>query len=169
LTSSVGSGLFSLLMDSTVTGVQFWTFQLPGVYNGGTLDWQIDADDSGSPGALIGSGTFTLSESLVANGVFVAGFGPLTEYVNDFTIGDLAINPATPPENYFLDIADTSGVDDFGIFWATSAPGALALQIDGTNNIPPTLFSPEPGSIVLFASGLAGIFARRAWLRKRSS
>src|SRR5580700_8374309 len=103
LTSSVGSGVFNLSADSIVTGVQFWTFQLPGVYNGGTLDWEIVADDSGSPGLEIGSGTFALSQSFVADDISVAGYGPLTEYANDFTVNNLAIDP--PPQNYFLDIS----------------------------------------------------------------
>src|ERR1700691_4299114 len=97
LTTSVGSGEFSLPADATVTDIDFWTFQLPGAYDGGALTWSIYTDDSGSQGSLVGSGDFTLSQTDLNDDISVAQFGPLTEYQNAFTIPDL--NPSSG--NYF--------------------------------------------------------------------
>ena len=156
--------MFTLPLNSTLTQVQFETFQLAGVYNGGALNWQIDADNSGSPGSTIGSGTFTLSQNLIQSNVFVAGFGPLIEYSNVFDLSSLSATPL-PAQNYFLQLSDTSRVDQLGLFWATSGSG-LAFQIDGTSN-DPVNNTPEPASVVLFASGLIAILAFQGRFRKQ--
>jgi hypothetical protein len=168
LTTSIGLGAFDLLPGSMIAQVEFWTFQLPGAYNDGMLNWQIDADISGSPGTMMGSGTFGLSSNQVKTDVFVAGFGPMTEYATTFTTPSLSAIPLSG-QNYFLKISDTSGADRLGIFWATSGPGTLAFQIDGINSDAPTNNVPEPGTAVLFASGVFCILACRNWLRKRIS
>jgi hypothetical protein len=160
LTTRTGSGVFSLPADATITEIDFWTFQLPDAYDGGALSWGIYADNSGSQGSLVGFGDFTLSQTDLDDDISVAQFGPLTEYQNTFTIPDL--NPSAG--NYFLDIADMSGKDGFGIFWATSGPGALAFQVDGTVD-PPDPQTPELASVWLLASGLACVLAYKARLR----
>lgn len=168
ITTSVGGSVFRLLSDADVTGFEFWTFQLPGAYSGGTLMWQISTDNSGSPASRLDSGTFTLSQDQVQSNVSVAGFGPLIEYSNVVTTGSLSANPLHAQQDYYLDISDTSGVDKVGIFWATSGPGALAFQIDGTSDIPINDV-PEPATGLLFASGLLCILAGRSWFLRRAS
>jgi hypothetical protein len=168
LTTSIGSGVFNLLPGSMIAQVEFWTFQLPGAYNGGMLNWQIDVDNSGSPGTVVGSGKFLLSENQVQTNVMVNDFGPMVEYANIFTTSALSAIPLSG-QNYFLQISDTSGVDKLGVFWATSGPGTLAFQIDGVDSDTPTSNVPEPGTAVLLGSGVLGILARRSWLRKRMS
>jgi hypothetical protein len=131
-----------------VTGVTFWTFQSPSSYLGGAFTWEIIEDNGGAHGPTLGSGTFTLSQTLVQS--FTLGGLPLEEYQNDFTIPALALNPL--PQSYFLDIADTSGADTFGIFWARSGPDTLAFQLSGTGNQdPPADPTPEPGTLTMVA------------------
>ena len=164
LTSSVGSGSFHLFSDSTLTEIQFWTFQLPGAYNGGTLNWQIAAN-SGFVDPVLGSGTFTLSQQMVRDDIKVAGFGPMFEYENVLSIDNLAIHPAAG-QTFSFSIWDTSEVDKLGIFWATSGPNSPAFQIDGTSDGPISP-QPEPATFWPLATGLACVVAYRMRLRKR--
>jgi hypothetical protein len=133
-----------------VTDVRFWTFQAAGSYHDGTFEWQILQGNGGVPGASIRSGPFTLSQTLVGE-VSVAGL-QLTEYRNDFAIPSLTINPSSPPQTYFLEIADISGGKDaLGIYWATSGLNTLAFQLSGSGN----QATPEPGGLALLTGGLA--------------
>ena len=159
--TSIGEGVLTLQTDATITGVQFWTFQFAGSYQGGTLDWHIYQDNGGSQGSLIGSGTFVLSETLIGD-VNVDG-ADLVEYENDFTISSLFMDPASP-QTYFLDLSDSSGIDHTGTYWATSGYGIQAFQIDGTPDP-----APEPSTFLLLAGGVAVLFGRRAWLRSKST
>ena len=160
LTTEVGSATFTLVGNTTITGIDFSTFQLAGAYNGGTLDWGIYADNSGVQGLLLGSGASKLSQTEINPNVMVAGFGPLAEYQNSFTVNNLSLDPSPAPENYFLDIWDPSGVDEFGIFWATSGLNTQAFQLDGTGNADPPAPTPEPGSLALVAIGVALLAGR---------
>ncbi|HXK07627.1 MAG TPA: hypothetical protein VMS37_34855 [Verrucomicrobiae bacterium] len=163
LTEITGEGLFSLVSNTVLTSATFWTFQLDGVYQGGTLAWHIFADNGGSHGSLLGSGTFTLTQTLIQP-VTVGGIS-LTEYQNDFTIPSLNINPSPSPQSYFLDIADTvGGPDQSGIFWATSGESTLAFQLFGTGNTP--VDGPEPATLLLVGCGVALLACSRVRLAK---
>ena len=173
LVTGVGRGVFTLLSDATLASARFWTFQVPGAYNGGTLGWGIYLDNSGTQGSLIGSGTFCLSSNAACisqtllGAVNVAGLN-LNEYQNDFAIPSLAIHAASHPQSYFLNLSDTSGLDTFGNFWATSGQNILAFQLSGTGTNGPIQPAPEPATFVLLAGGLALVIARHAWLQRRA-
>jgi hypothetical protein len=168
LTLSVGSGIFVLDSEATISGVQFYTFQVPGAYKGGTLDWAMYTDNSGVQGSLLESGSFLLSQTELDNDISVASYGPLIEYENDFTIHNLLVNPSPAPQNYFLDITDMNGGDGFGIFWATSGPNTLAFQLDGTVSSD-SIATPEPAVPYLLIIGMVSALAYRTWPRKRTS
>ena len=150
IATSMAVASFTLPSLSSLTGVEFWTLQSPNSYHGGALTWQICLDDSCSTGSILGSGNFTLSQANLGF-VDVAGYNT-TEYQNNFSTGNLTLGAQT----YYLDIADHSGVDSFGIFWATSNPDTLAFELTGT-----PLAIPEPGTFMLLAGGLAALGLKR--------
>lgn len=163
LVTSTGIGVFTLQANSVLMGVQFWTFESPGSYNGGTLNWGIYSDNSGVAGPLIGSGTFTLSENMLGT-VSVAGY-TTDEFATNFVVNSLPINPPSSPQNYFLEVFDHSPQDTFGIFWATSGQDTLSFQLLGTGNNVIEAQAPEPGAWWLVGSGLVCV----ALLRRRSA
>lgn len=156
LVSGFGAGAFTLPSSVVISGVQFWTLQAPNSYQGGDLRWQICLDDTCSAGSSLGSGSFMLTQDIQGD-VNVAGYSA-AEYQNDFAVADLSISPSSPSQNFFLNISDPSGKDNFGIFWATSGANTLAFQLTGTV-IDQAV--PEPATLVLMAGALAGIFIRR--------
>jgi hypothetical protein len=165
LTSGIGHGIFTLVADTIVTDIRFWTLQFPAppaVYNGGTLTWQIFVDNGGVEGALIASNTFKLSQTPLGQ-VSVSGT-TLDEFENDFSVPDITFH-LTSPQSYFLDITDTSGKDTFGIFWASSGENSLAFQLMGSgNNVlpgPPDPSAPEPSTMLLLAAGVPACVAAR--------
>jgi hypothetical protein len=163
LTTSTGHGLFSLVADSTITSIRFWTFQSPGSYKGGTLSWHIYLDNAGVEGTLIGSSTFKLSQTSIGP-VDVAGLD-LDGFQNDIPVASLAISPPSSPQGYFLDITDVGGGDILGIFWATSGENTFAFQLSGSGNgVPPdTAATPEPSTMALLAAGAVTCLAARRW------
>jgi hypothetical protein len=150
ISTSMAIASFTLPSVSSLTGAEFWTLQSPDSYHGGTLTWQICLDDSCSAGSIVGSGNFTLSQTDMGF-VDVAGYDT-TEYQNKFSIDNLTLGAQT----YYLDISDHSGVDSFGIFWATSNTDTLAFQLDGS-----PLTIPEPATFMLLAAGLAVLGLKR--------
>jgi len=153
--TGVGEALFTLPFGATITGAEFWTLQAPNSYQGGELTWQICLDSSCSPGSILGSGNFLLSEDMLGF-VDVAGYGT-TEYQNNFAVGNVSLGPDT----YYLDISDSSGKDTFGVFWATSNVDTLAFELTGT---PDSV--PEPTTFVLLGAGLAGLLAVKRRTRR---
>lgn len=164
LTSGTGHGIFTLLTDTIVTDIRMWTLQTPApptVYNGGSLTWQIFADNGGVEGALIFSNTFQLSQTPHGQ-VSVAGL-TLDEFENNFSVPNLTFH-VTSPQSYFLDITDTSGKDAFGIFWSNSDENLLAFQLMGSStDVPPgpDPSAPEPSTVLLLSAGSAACVAAR--------
>jgi hypothetical protein len=162
LTSGTGHGVFTLVADTILTDIRFWTLQTPApppVYNGGALTWQIFVDNGGVEGAPIASNTFTLSQTPDGS---VGVFGlTVDEFENDFSVPNVTFH-LTSPQSYFLDIKDTSGKDAVGIFWASSGDNLLAFQLMGSgNNVPNDPSAPEPSTVLLFAAGTAACLAAR--------
>ena len=161
LTTSPGTGLFNLVGTSTIAGFTFWTFESPGSYQGGLLDWRIRTDVNNVPGTVLGSGQFTMLPRNLTQGLTVAGLA-LDEYQNDIVLASpLTITPAPAPQNYFLELQDSSGADGFGIFWATSPAASLAFQLSGSGNASAV---PEPAGLVLAWPALVGL---AMWRRSR--
>jgi hypothetical protein len=164
LTTNIGHGIFTLVADTIVTDIRFWTLQYPAppaVYNGGTLTWQIFVDNGGVEGALIASNTFKLSQT-PSGQVSLPGL-TLDEFENNISVPNITFY-LTSPQSYFLDITDksTSPKDAFGIFWAGSGENTLAFQLMGSgNNVTPDPSAPEPSTVLLFAAGTATCVAAR--------
>ena len=171
LTTNIGHGIFTLVADTVVTDIRFWTLQTPAppaVYNGGTLTWQIFVDNGGVEGALIASNSFKLSQT-PSGQVSLPGL-TLDEFDNNFSVPNITFQ-LTSPQSYFLDIADKSGKDASGIFWASSGENSLAFQLMGSgNNVTPDPSAPEPSTLLLFAAGApACVAARKLGLLVRRS
>jgi hypothetical protein len=147
LTTSTGQAVFDLASAGNITGVQFWTYELAGAYNDGTLDWAVYLDVSNAQGALEGQGTFNMDTRPAGTDVSIAGI-PLVEFQNNFTISPLNVSGS---QNYFLDLWDPSGLDGPGIYWAKSSDTAMAFELFGTLD---GTGAPEPGSFAMLAGGL---------------
>jgi hypothetical protein len=162
LTTGTGHGIFTLTGDTILTDIRFWTLQTPApptVYNGGTLTWKIFADTGGVEGAPIASNTFKLSQT-PGGQVSVSGLS-LDQFENDFSVPNITLLVSSP-QSYFLDIADTSGKDAFGIFWASSGENTLAFQLMGSgNNVTPDPSASEPSTVLLLAAGASACVAAR--------
>jgi hypothetical protein len=163
LTSGTGDGLFTLVGNATIAGFTFWTFESPGSYKGGSFLWSIRTDVGNVPGSVIGSGLFSLPTRDLPTDVIVSGIS-LEEFENTVTLGSsVGINPIPAPQSYFLQIQDSSGLDGFGIFWASSQTDNLAFELTGSGNLSTV---PEPAGSCLAGSALLG-FAM--WRRSRTA
>jgi hypothetical protein len=99
---------------------------------------------------IIGPAPFTNSNASIGH------FNPYIDRTGTFTISDAAITAAT---------MITAVTFDFGTGPDTSLPGTVCTP--GTPNCgvaPP--FIPEPGTLALFGTGLAGL---GMWRRRRKS
>ena len=158
LTTASGLAAFTLFADATITGFTFWTLESENSYQGGLLEWQILSELGGAPDAVISSGQFSMFPRNFVADVNVAGL-ELNQFQNNIILtSSLALSPDTPSQNYFLEIADNSNLDTFGVFWATANSGKLAFQLTGSGNEAnpnnPNSNTPEPGGFLLAAPGL---------------
>lgn len=161
LTTGVGRGAFDLVSPATIDGITFWTFESQGVYHGGSLNWRIFTSISNAPGTLLGSGNFALLPRNFLQGVSVFGLA-LDWYENDLALAaPLTITPSSSPQHYFLELQDSSGTDQFGIFQATNSPSSLAFQLLGSGNAPLAPTVPEPAGFLLAGSALLSLAAWR--------
>ena len=92
LTTAAGRGVFSLVSTTTIEAVTFWTVESQGAYLGGLFNWRILADVNNAPGALFGSGQFSLTPHNSTGTVQVAGL-TLDGFRNDFARVITSIGP----------------------------------------------------------------------------
>lgn len=150
--------------------------------------WQILSDVGGLPGSTVASGTVTNAVGTYTSYGFSA-FEPA--YFFNVSLGNLSIASGT----YWLAITDyVSNVGQAPWFWATSAQsgnqlnklpaqsweeaaaerdadayfteGAFVLYGNEGVPPPPPTTIPEPGTMILLGSGLAGLAGFRARRRK---
>jgi hypothetical protein len=162
------------------TGFANWTVFLPGsvdlIGNGGTFDFYpgnglyVDLDGSTDAGGTLttipsfGPGSYVLSFNLAGSARFevpidsntvVVRFGGVDISGGGFALGSSA--PFNPPQS---------------LSFTAAAPGQISFENSGGDNIGLILDNvvldqvPEPGSLLLLGSGLAGL---GVWRRRRSA
>ena len=163
---------FTFANLTTIDGIRFWNLQ-ESAFDLAGFEWLISADAGGVPGAAVASGVFTpavrLAQGLTSAGYFL--------YQNDLSIGTLNFAPGT----YWLNLRDNAGPPD--IFWATTGMQQNNFAQYGQDNPPPNpddptdpnlpiqysslgsdvafelTLTPEPASMLLFASGAGVLLA----------
>jgi hypothetical protein len=167
---------FTLTSTQTVTDIHFWDVDTSGYQ--GSITWWITGDSGGNPNFNDVLGTGNLDVTRTATGICLF-FG--CEFENSWNISALTLGPGT----YHLalhngPVTDTSRV---GFYWETTNPNGTqtGLECNLTNGacynswfnngqehafyLTGGTSTPEPGTMVLMATGLLGAFTR---FRRRS-
>jgi hypothetical protein len=164
---------FQISGPSGLTGVTFWNLQsIPADYSG-SIAWEISSDASGTPGAVVDSGTATPTRTAAGS---MLG---LSQFQNDF-----AVSTFLSVGTYWLTLhngpVSSTSFTDFYWTWTD-----LNATNTGTNrgqelglDPPATGFTtndqehaflissvPEPGTLALAFCGIAG-FAFRRWYKR---
>ena len=145
------------------------------------FSWQIFADALGQPGTEIATGN-VIGATGTKTGLCCNGFDLGTVYLFEAALGNLVLGPGT----YWLGLSGyaSAGVD--AGYWAASSPDGNAHWRGGSIWVPAGPFNegeesafaifgpsdvvatPEPTSLLLMATGLAGVAACAARRRKRT-
>ena len=172
---------FTISVPTSLTGVRFWSAQASAADYAGTIDWFIYADSGGSPGGVLFSASVAATNTATGS---PAGSGLYLEFQNDFSMS-VSLAPGT----YWLGLHDGPVLDttfrDF--YWGTTAANATsagmyqelpslpwidsllehAFVLSG-DQAPVPEPVPEPGTLVLAATGLGALAAaRRLRCRRR--
>lgn len=170
---------FAITAAANITNIRFWSIQSAAADYSGSVFWAIYNNAAGQPGS-VAQGPATVAVAETPTG-FTTGFGYI-EYVLNIPVAfSLGVG------NYWLglhngSLANTSPTE---MLWSTTAVGIgssglyrdqgswistgneHAFQLDGTLQgppppPPPPPGVPEPGTLALFAGGLAAaLFGRR--------
>lgn len=152
-----------------ITQIEFWSFQDSATDYAGSIAWSINTDDSGVPGtSVVASGSATPTGVATGN----SGFG-LNEYSYTFPVS-ASLTPGTywvllhngptdtiPSTDFFWEwSADTGNSQSLYVgdtsWYGNFAELALELQGNGVSSV------PEPSSMLLLFTGLAGLWFVRA-------
>ena len=121
MTGVIQAENFSLATAATVTDVRFWDVELLNVNTyTGSITWFIYANNAGVPGAVIATGS-TSTVSHVNTGITAAS-GNLNEYVDNFSIGSVALLANT---TYWLGLHNgpVTHTSFDGMYWETTGTG----------------------------------------------
>ncbi|MGZ5552025.1 MAG: hypothetical protein ACXWHF_00145 [Chthoniobacterales bacterium] len=125
---------FVLKDPARLDSLVFWDFEQAGFF-AGTIVWQIYSDDgSGTPGALLFSGS---SRNVIHSATGLAIFGGFNEYVTTFDIGPISL----PRGTYWIGLHNgdlsnglTGTVIDWNFYW----------EATGNSTSPPSLEQIAP-------------------------
>ena len=149
----VVSDSFTVGAASTVFGVDFYVWAYPGD-TALTVDWSITSAEFG--GTTYGSGTASLSSTFISSNQYGYDIDRLSASGLYLALG---------AGTYWLNLQNATTALGDPLFWdensgpssaSESAVGTIASEafdINGTRNVE----SPEPGSILLFGSGILGL------------
>lgn len=162
---------FMLSSDAVLSDIHFWTLEVPGLANDGTVAWAISTDNGGLPGTIVGSGIDPVSRTFQQSGVL----GFFDEYKYDMNVSGPLLTANTP---YHLELhanpSENYATID-GIYWETTNANSTNTGIESRGGTRDNWFNnsqehafylttvPEPASLFAIGSGLAaiGIRARR--------
>jgi len=181
-TRAIEADDFTLPAPALITDVRFWDLELSPGYNG-SITWFIYDNNGNQPGNTLATG-FTTLVTHTPTGTVVDVF---TEFQNDFSIGAVPLLAGT---TYWLGLHNgplTHDTFDYFYWETTNDNGTLNSQrkeapfatSSWTTN-PPLLANdtelafqlygvaavPEPATLFLLGSGLAGL---AAWRRRQAA
>ncbi len=170
LNANLGADNFMLAGDSTINLIRFWAAQDAAAAYAGSIEYSFRTDSGGTPGASVQSGTTAFTQVSTAQVVFGLPLFLYEASVNiDLGAGDywlvLHNGPSSSPltTEFYWAHSDSDGGDGQAYELATATWGTvsaeLAFELDATpRNGNPV---PEPGSLALFAAGVAILATRR--------